>query len=379
MKITHIITSISQKSGGTSTYLKDLLNALPPSITNTLVCYDSEDALSINQNIDIKNIPLNKKGFNGYSKAFKKIFNAIDAQLFHGNGLWDFPIHAMAAYARKKELPYIISPHGMMEPWSLTQSKLKKKLALKLYQQKDLKLAACIHATGQTEADNIRALGYKNPIAVIPNGINLTAFPIYNSVTKTKRKVLFLSRIHVKKGIELLIQAWHELDDNIIKDWELEIVGNGEEAYINSLKNLIVSLKLQNSIRISDPVFGQKKIEKYQTASLFVLPTYSENFGIVVAEALASKVPVITTKGTPWEELNTHQCGDWIAIGKEPLKASLEKMLSKSKEELERMGDNGRQLIEDTYSMKAVAEQMAQLYEWVLNKEEQPQFVEVIE
>lgn len=378
MKITHVITTISRKYGGTSTYLRDLLNALPQEASNTLVCYESDDALSINQNIKIKNIHLKKRGLSVFSKDFKKLFITIDTEVFHANGLWDFPMHIMAKYARELKLPYIISPHGMLEPWSLTQSTFKKKLALKLYQHKDLKLASCIHTTAQSEADNIRALGFKNPIAIIPNGINLKEFPNYEKKELLKRKVLFLSRIHSKKGVELLINAWNELNNEITSGWEVEIVGNGEEAYINSLKKMINSLNLGCSIIISEPVFGEMKIKKYQSASLFVLPTYSENFGIVIAEALASKVPVITTYGAPWEDLNTYKCGQWVEIGKEPLMQSLEIMLLKSKEELNEMGDNGRMLIENQYGMEAVANKMIKLYEWLLTNKTKPEFIKII-
>ena len=120
---------------------------------------------------------------------------------------------------------------------------------------------------------------------------------------------------------------------------------------------------------------GQEKMQAYQNAQLFVLPSYSENFGIVVAEALACGTPVITTKGTPWEDLETHQCGWWIEIGVAPLKAVLEKVLSLSPKQLELMGKNGRQLMEQKYSMEAVAKHMYELYEWLLKKRERPHFV----
>jgi glycosyltransferase involved in cell wall biosynthesis len=378
MTITHVITSISRQGGGTSTYLRDLLNALPAEATNNLVCYFAKDALEVDKKTIIKMVPLKEKIFKMNSKDFQNVFNSLNTDVFHGNGLWDFPTHTMAAYARKNNIPYIISPHGMLEPWSLTQSKFKKNIALKLYQHKDLKLADCIHATAISEAENIRALGYKNPIAVIPNGINLVEFPEYQKEITTKRKVLFLSRIHPKKGIELLIHAWSELDKVTTQGWEVEIVGNGEQEYITSLKTLIHKLKLDATIKISEPAFGEEKLEKYKSASLFVLPSYSENFGIVVAEALALKVPVITTKGTPWEELNTYHCGEWIDIGKDPLKAALQSMLTKPQEELQQMGNNGRTLIEDKYSMQAIAKQMLDLYKWVLRKKDQPEFVDVL-
>jgi glycosyltransferase involved in cell wall biosynthesis len=245
------------------------------------------------------------------------------------------------------------------------------------YQDKDLRLASCIHATAKSEAEAIRALGYRNPIAVIPNGINLDEYPNYNKKTKNKRKVLFLSRIHKKKGIENLINAWKELDRVTTQNWEVEVVGDGDEKYIANLKHLINHLNLGESIKINKAVYGVEKIEKYREANLFVLPTHSENFGIVIAEALASKTPVITTKGTPWEELNTHNCGEWIDIGKLPLKESLSKMLIKKDKELFEMGERGRQLIKEKYSMNAVAKDMNLLYKWLLDENEKPKFVNI--
>ena len=169
-----------------------------------------------------------------------------------------------------------------------------------LFQKKDLQMADCIHATSNSEAKNIRALGFTNPIALIPNGINLLDYPDYNKLPNTKRKLLFLSRIHEKKGIELLINSWNELDTKYTKDWEIEIIGSGSDEYIQNLKELINKYKLNSSIVISKPIYGIQKLKKYQSSDLFVLPSYSENFGIVIAEALACKLPVITTKGVPW-------------------------------------------------------------------------------
>lgn len=291
-----------------------------------------------------------------------------DGTVLHGHGMWELSTNQLCRAAVKNNLPYVISPHGMLEPWALKQGSLKKKIALWVYQFNDLKNASCIHATSLLEAENIWNLGLKNPIAVIPNGINLTDIaPVSVKQNNRARKALFLSRIHPKKGIENLLDAWGALPENIKKEWSLDIVGNGEEGYLKKLNSKINELKLQNQVSIIGPLYDDKKNLAYQSADLFVLPTYSENFGMVVAEAMAFGLPVITTKGTPWEELETHNAGWWIEIGVKQLTHALTEAMQKSTETLIQMGANGRKLVEQNYSIEAVSTKMIQMYTWIIN------------
>ncbi|WP_282124754.1 glycosyltransferase [Algibacter mikhailovii] len=382
MKINHVIPSIDKSTGGPARSVTHLIQAMLQQTDDLHVDLntgESEHPIITNFSSKRGCINFHTHEILMFSKSLREQLSDLDTDIFHGHGLWQYPVHQMAKMARKRKIPYIITARGMLEPWALEQGKLKKKLALKLFQHNDLAKATCLHATAPMEVDSIRNLGLKQPIAMIPNGVNISEFPDVTPLkVKAPKKILFLSRIHHKKGIELLIHAWIKLDKELRKNWQIDIVGNGEQSYINSLQLKINKAFLQEEIIIQPPVFGKEKVNVFREASLFVLPTHSENFGIVIAEALASYTPVITTKGTPWEELSTHNAGWWIDIGIEPLKNALTHAMQTPKETLEAMGNNGRQLIEEKYSMEAVASQMLQLYKWILNKENKPYFVDTL-
>ena len=378
MRIEHVTKSIDSTHGGIARSVSQLVSVFinQAEINITLLCLESSFPLLRSLKKDKSVITFCKPNLLGYSTQLNSLLEESKSELYHGHGLWQMPVHQMAKIARKKQVPYIIAPRGMLEAWSLKQNKFKKKIGLKLFQFKDLRDAKCFHATAVMEAQSIRSLGFKNPIAVIPNGVPLEEFHIkhFNGPPASK-KVLFLSRIHHKKGIELLIEAWSELSPSLTKEWSLDIVGNGEAQYINRLNALISMKGISDSIKIKGYIDGAEKISAYQNAQLLVLPSYSENFGIVVAEALACGTPVITTKDTPWQDLETYKCGWWIKTGVGPLKTALEEALTLPQERLDVMGKNGRQLIEDKYSMDIVAKKITKLYLWLLKKGEKPDFV----
>lgn len=375
MNILQVVPSIDLSAGGPSKSVCDLaLNQALQGCDVTIFTNASAKPYLIEsphtnfQLVFVEETPF-KKGLKSFI-----LYEKLD--VLHGHGIWQMPVHQMAKLAIDRKIPYIISPRGMLEPWALNAGKWKKKLAMALYQRKDLYSSACIHATSQMEADNIRKLGFRNPIAIIPNGIDINEFPIQAEKSKNeKHTLLFLSRIHPKKGIEVLVEAWQQLNKALRQHWQVEIAGAGDESYIVSLQKLIVKRGLANEIRIIGPQYGKAKFAAYQRADLFVLPTYSENFGIVVAEAMACGLPVITTVGTPWEELSTYNAGWWIDIGVDPLVESLENALKLSDEERHIVGKNGRKLVEKKYSIEAVAQQMIELYQWILNEKEKPEFV----
>lgn len=360
MRIIHFIPSIDRTSGGVGIYMQVLAKELGKLCELYIVTAQSQNQLTI-ENAKIITIPTKISQFKQMKKEWYRLLNTIKPDLIHINCCW-LPQSAFTQkWAQKLGYKTILSPHGMLEPWIISRHYWSKKLpALLLYQKAAIKNANCIHATAESEKENILKLGYNKNIEVIANGIDIENITIKTD-WKKKNNILFLSRIHIKKGIEFLIEACSEIKEQL-SDYTINIAGEGDEEYISSLKKKSKDLGVSEIIHFLGGIYNAKKWELFKNADIFVLPTYSENFGIVVGEALACGTPVITTKGTPWKELNTKHCGWWIEIGTQATKKALIEFLSLTSEELEIMGKNGRKLIEQTYSTKKTANDMYLLY-----------------
>ena len=420
MRVLHVVLSVSRSFGGPARSVQGLVAAL------------------CKRGIDAWILPLDNASpwICGVRKFNQTISNQTIKQfdLVHIHGIWAWRLHKVAAMCRKAGVRYVIAPRGMLEPWSLSQKWIKKRIARWLYQDRDLHCAAALQATAESEAAQFRALGFKNRIIVAPNGVNVPEGNVglgrrsrstveFANSSIVGRRALFVSRMHPKKCVLELVESWARVKKEVEKrggggQWCVELVytvsGETEKAYEQKVKDLIrklgmtysegdhstvdLDLKPRPDFILTGPLDDTEKWNAYARADLFVLPTYSENFGIVVAEALWAGVPVITTKGTPWAELEERKCGWWVDLpgaGKEVKvkgegeqwnaldsalreamslpAASSQNILSDDKyhcspsplafTSLQEMGARGHQLIAERYTWPAVCDKIVRGYE----------------
>ncbi len=308
----------------------------------------------------------------GYSAGYTKALNALSPDIIDSQGVWQYPSLANLRYHMRTHTPYVVTPHGMLEPWALERSRWKKSLAGLWFENQHLRLAQCLRATAEMEAASFRQLGLRNPIAIIPNGV-FTPPATYPVQRSGKRRLLFLSRVHPKKGLPILLRAWARLRYTR-REWELVIAGPDEVNHLAEVKLLAEQLHLSDVIW-HPPVEGSSKDALYRSSDLFVLPSHSENFGLVVAEALANGVPVITTKNTPWAGLRDHRCGWWINLTEDELFSTLAEATSCPPQFLQEMGRRGHAWMLADFSWHTISERLIELYSWVVHKGSPPSFV----
>jgi glycosyltransferase involved in cell wall biosynthesis len=292
-------------------------------------------------------------------------------EIIHNHSLWMMPNVYPGNAVLDSRCRLIVSPHGTLSEWALGHSALQKTIFWHVLQAPALRAATCFHATAESEYEDIRRLGFRQPVCIIPNGIDVP--PLEKTPSSDRRQLLFLGRIHPKKGVDILLHAW-QIVERQFPDWDLHIVGPDNGGYLTEMQALAVQLRLMRVV-FCGPLFGEEKLSAYRAADLFVLPTHSENFGMAVAEALAVGTPAIVTKGAPWGGLEKQRAGWWIDIGVDPLVACLEQALATPPEHLAEMGRSGREWMLRDYSWERIGEKLSVVYRWLLEGGEAPPWV----
>ena len=383
MKVLQTIAGFGALYGGIATCTYDLISAMHgigfPLDLLTLEVRNPADKLMGKGESWIMALPNDAVTPYEYSRGIARYLKGHNYDLYHTNGLWMYCNHITCATARHRRKPYVITPHGMLYPDALHRSYWKKWPLIQLCFRKDISRADCLHVTCKAEMEHVRDFGYKGAIAIIPNPANLPDYLDEVAVMKPSflgcgraRKLGFLGRLHPRKKVENLLSGVAMLPRP--QDCELVIMGKGDDAYEQFLRNEVARLGLKN-VKFSGFVSGREKYEQLAQLSCLFVPSDFENFGMIVTEALSVGTPVIASLGTPWEELNKEHCGYWVRNDVSTLAETINTVLNLPDDEICRMGENGKNLVRHKYQDTQVALMMKQLYEWILDGGKKPKFI----
>ncbi len=346
-------------------------------------CGPDEDISHISQrNLEVFRFPTGRSTWvrsNALKDQFRGLVEAADG--VHIHGIWSEHCSLAASVAREAGKPYIVAAHGMLEGWALHQKRIKKMVYSRLIERPNLQGASCLHALTRGEVEDYRRFGVQNPVAVIPNGVDV---PVGVSADlflekwphlRDKRLVVFLSRLHPKKGLDILCQVWSRLRHRF-PDHHLVLAGPDFENTRALTEELIEMLDMRQSVTLTGMLETGLKWSALAAAELFVLPSYSEGFSMAVLEAMAMALPVVITKACNFPDVANRNCGTIVEPEARQLEAALIDMLGASSSQRRQMGYNGQSLILSRYTWENVGRQLADLYAWVLG-EQGPASVEI--
>lgn len=287
----------------------------------------------------------------------------------HIHGIWEAHCAITSSMAQSNRKPYIISAHGMLERWALQHKRIKKALYATMVEVNNLRRATCLRALTTDEAHDYRRIGLSTPLAIVPGAVELpnsvdrelfqNAFPNLTN----KRIVIFLGRLHPKKGLDLLIRAWANTGDSI-RDAHLVLAGPDSDGMRLTLERMALDLGVSRSVTFSGMMNAPMKWSALENASLFVLPSFSEGFSVAVLEAMAAGLPVVVTDACHFPEIAQKDCGWVIEPSQKALEAVLFDYFQCRIGEGEAMGSRGRKLVESKFTWSVVGDQMARVYEW---------------
>lgn len=372
MRAVHAIWGMDVRSGGTSAAVAGLSDALEDVACPVTLIFGQGLASTRTltprraRAIPVRSLRLGRYTLAspGFLAAAHEALGTEGRRVLHGHGLWTLIVAAMARLSRAAGVPLVISPHGMLEPAALAHRRWRKRCAMWLGQRAVLEAAELFVATSESEADSIRRLGLKQPIAVVPIGVRLPEDPLPRALTGT-RTALFVGRVHPIKGLPRLIEAWSRVRP---PGWRCLIAGPGERVHRAALERMVQAHDLSANFEFLGALDCAGTASLYDTADLLVLPSLSENFGIVVAEALAHGLPVLATRGAPWRRLSEWGAGWWVDSTVSGLEQGLRSACATTPQERAVMGAAGRRLVAAELQWPAIGRRMLQCYEWLFER-----------
>jgi glycosyltransferase involved in cell wall biosynthesis len=384
MKIGFLVSSVSREAGGLFQSVRGLAKAVASTNTNVRVFGISDEQSAV----DLQEWrPLSVQTFRpqlrawGYSNLLVPTLLGGDLDILSVHGLWKYCSVASREWHRRTGGPYVVHPEGMLEAWALRNARWKKRIPALLYENQHLHGAACLRALSIAEAQSIRAYGLRNPVCVIPNGVDLPEQSDtsasgaqtlrFRDFAEGRKVLLYLGRLHPKKNVANLIRAWnHTFNSQYRKNdsWVLAIAGWDQGGYENDLKRIANVA----SVVFLGPRFGAQKNECYRACDAFILPSLSEGLPMTVLEAWAYAKPVLMTSECNLPEGFSAEAALRIGPSPDEIAAALKQLAEMSDEDRSQMGIRGRALVTTKFSWPRIGEQTRAVYEWVLGREARP-------
>ena len=396
MKVVQVVPHIGAESSGPSYSVPMLCHGLVENGVKTQLCFLREIPQWLKgEKFKIANYP-QRDNFNlGWSPEMARGLREAcqTADVIHGNSLWMMPNVYPFWAVKGTKCKLVVAPRGTLAAWSLKKGWLKKKIFGWLLQNQVLSRADMFHATSEKEYEEIRAAGYKQPVAIVPIGMEVPETRLRSKVEVVGgegrlHRVAFFGRLHKVKAVDRLVQAWEiitkESNHNCqpqpaistsFHDWELVVAGP-DNGIRDELEQYIAEHKVPR-VRFVGEINGVAKYDFLSASDIYVLPSFTENFGITVAEALACGTPAIVSRGTPWHGVGNNRCGWWVENTPGVLAETMRQAMSISDEERSAMGKNGKEWIRRDFSWEGIGAKMKAAYEWLLNGGDRPEYVKI--
>nr|WP_322626380.1 glycosyltransferase [uncultured Flavobacterium sp.] len=383
MKIAVFTCSVARSAGGLLDAIRDLYKCVLVRENNEIEIFsyieeDTKEELPNWSGFDLKLYP--KSNFFFYSSEAKKGLLESDADILHVHGLWRYPHAFISKWKSRSDKPVVVTPHGMLDPYIIAnQGKVKRILGDFLFARNSFEKIDCYHALCKAELDAIRAYGIDKPVAIIPNGINMPESDLVRKQPDDNKKhLLFLARLHPKKGVDMLLEAIGQVkteNPEKLKDYIVDIVGWPQENFDVKLKEIVAKYALEDIVIFHGGLFGEKKSDVYAKAYAYILPSHGEGLPMTVLEAWSWGLPVIMTPQCNIPEGFDNDAAIAIQNNTESVKEGLLKFMSLTEEEALAMGQRGKELVKKEFTWQLSAEKMDKVYGWLAGKLPKPEFI----
>jgi glycosyltransferase involved in cell wall biosynthesis len=389
LKVSMLAPYISRRGGGLMDSVRSLSRFLENEHAIHIDVVSVEDEFSTEDRAQWEDLSVRlaapKYASFRYAPELSRQLASLTPDLVHTHGIWTYLSVATVRWSKSNgsvtPRPYVVSTHGMLDPWALHNSRWKKIVAAFVFERRHLENAACIHAFNQAEAAAIRKFGLRNPICVIPNGVEVDASnaadrtPPWDANMVGGRKVLlYLGRLHPKKGLSILLRGWKEASKRE-KGWLLVIAGWDQGGHRGELEQLARELKITDSVQFAGPLFGEERETAYQNANAFILPSLSEGQPLVVLEAWSHARAVLMTPECNLPEGFEKGAAVRINATVEGVAEGLGTLFALEEPDLQGMGRRGRDLVIANFSWPQIAAQMFAVYNWLLGHSTAPDCV----